>query len=184
MRLPFIITHPAAVFSSASFRSLFSPIRKYLDASSMVRVYFSQIGTSVIFKIVAPFQRLKQYHIHNGSMGFSSDGCWQQLHGNFTPSHACGCAAQCFEGVQRGSIIVLPVLSWPASRRACFAAGRWSLVPRGKSWRARRPARHRENVSDLALCCAGLRRFLCQGASGLSSFTVPGKGDGAARGQN
>ena len=26
-------------------------------------------------------------------MGFSSGGCWQQLHGSFTPSHACGCAA-------------------------------------------------------------------------------------------
>lgn len=36
------------------------------------------------------------------------DGCWQQLHGNLTPAHACGCAAQCFEGVQRGSIIIKP----------------------------------------------------------------------------
>ena len=34
------------------------------------------------------------------------DGCWLQLHGNLTPAHACGCAAQCFEGVQRGSIII------------------------------------------------------------------------------
>ena len=36
------------------------------------------------------------------------DGCWLQLHGNLTPAHACGCAAQCFEGVQRGSIIIKP----------------------------------------------------------------------------
>ena len=33
----------------------------------------------------------------------------KQLHGNFTPAHAYGCAAQCFEGVQRGSLIILPV---------------------------------------------------------------------------
>ncbi len=32
-----------------------------------------------------------------------------QLHGNLTPAHADGCAAQCFEGVQRGSIFNLPV---------------------------------------------------------------------------
>ena len=32
-----------------------------------------------------------------------------QLHGNFTPAHADGCAAQCFEGVQRGSLIILSV---------------------------------------------------------------------------
>ena len=36
-----------------------------------------------------------------------------QLHGSFTPAHADGCAAQCFEGVQRGSIIVLPVRRRP-----------------------------------------------------------------------
>ncbi len=36
--LPFKITQPAVGFSSASFRSLFSPMRKYFDASSMVSV--------------------------------------------------------------------------------------------------------------------------------------------------
>ena len=72
---------------------------------------------------------------YNTKMGFSSDGCWQQLHGSFTPSHACGCAAQCCEGVQRGSIIVLPVRSSPASCHACFAARCCSLCfsPTGKS---------------------------------------------------
>lgn len=39
------------IFSSAKRRSLFSPIRKYFDASSIVSVYFSQIGTSVLFVI-------------------------------------------------------------------------------------------------------------------------------------
>ena len=32
-------------------------------------------------------------------------GCWQQLHRIFTSAHADGCAEQCFEGVQFGSII-------------------------------------------------------------------------------
>ena len=45
--LPFNITQFAVGFSSTNFRSLFSPMRKYFAASSMVRVYFSQIGTSV-----------------------------------------------------------------------------------------------------------------------------------------
>lgn len=55
MRLPFRITQPAVGFSSASRRSLFSPIRKYLDASSMVSVYFSQIGTSLLLITWPPF---------------------------------------------------------------------------------------------------------------------------------
>ena len=36
------------------------------------------------------------------------NGYWPQLHGTLTPAHACGCAAQCFESVQRGSIIIKP----------------------------------------------------------------------------
>ena len=38
------------------------------------------------------------------------------VHGNLTPSHACGCAAQCFEGVQRGSLfngIMIPAHTPP-----------------------------------------------------------------------
>ena len=54
-RFPFTITQPASRFSSASFRNFFSPIRKYFDASSIVSVYFSQIGTSVLFIICTPF---------------------------------------------------------------------------------------------------------------------------------
>ena len=48
-RFPLTITQPASRFSSASLRNFFSPIRKYFDASSIVSVYFSQIGTSVLF---------------------------------------------------------------------------------------------------------------------------------------
>ena len=50
-----------------------------------------------------------------------TDGCWPQLHGNLTPAHTDGCAAQCFEGVQRGSLIILsvhprPQIATPVSR--------------------------------------------------------------------
>lgn len=48
-RFPLTITQPASRFSSASLRNFFSPIRKYFDASSIVSVYFSQIGISVLF---------------------------------------------------------------------------------------------------------------------------------------
>lgn len=49
------ITQSGTGFSSASFSSLLSPIRKYFAASSMVRVYFSQIGTSLLFILSSPF---------------------------------------------------------------------------------------------------------------------------------
>ena len=54
------------------------------------------------------------------------DGCWLQLHGNLTPAHAVGCAAQCFEGVQRGSLIILsvhprPQAATPVSRPSFVA---------------------------------------------------------------
>ena len=52
---PLIMTQPASIFSSASLRNFFSPIRKYFDASSIVSVYFSQIGTSVLFMLCTPF---------------------------------------------------------------------------------------------------------------------------------
>ena len=54
MRLPFKITQPAVGFSSASRRSLFSPIRKYLDASPMVSVYFSQRAFALVTGLLHP----------------------------------------------------------------------------------------------------------------------------------
>ena len=45
----FIMSQPASLFSSAKRLNLFSPIRKYFDASSMVRVYFSHTGISLLF---------------------------------------------------------------------------------------------------------------------------------------
>ena len=37
-------------FSSANLRNFFSPILKYLDASSMESVYFCQIGILFVFE--------------------------------------------------------------------------------------------------------------------------------------
>ncbi len=45
-------------------------------------------------------------HVIKAKRGRKTDGCWPQFHGNLTPAHD-GCAAQCFEGVQR-SLIILP----------------------------------------------------------------------------
>ena len=59
-------------------------------------------------------------------------------HGNLTPAHADGCAAQCFEGVQRGSIIIPNSESWPP---CCHARLQTGLLARlssylDGSWRA------------------------------------------------
>ena len=81
-----------------------------------------------------------------------------QLHGNLTPAHADGCAAQCFEGVQRGSIIVLPVRRRPQVATLVLQPGLIApLFPMGKaSWRTCRTARHRQNVS----VCPMMRRYI------------------------
>ena len=52
----------------------------------------------------------------------------KQLHGNLTPAHTDGCAAQCFEGVQRGSIFNPARVSSPASCHTCFAVWCCSLA--------------------------------------------------------
>ena len=46
-----------------------------------------------------------------------------QLHGNFTPAHADGCGAQCFEGVQRASIFDLPVRYHPQAATPALRPG-------------------------------------------------------------
>ncbi len=51
-----------------------------------------------------------------------------QLHRNLTSAHADGCAAQCFEGVQRGSIFDPAHVSSPAGCHACFAVRCLSLA--------------------------------------------------------
>lgn len=51
-RLPFHRRYGAFAFSSAIRRSFCSPIRKYAAASSTVREYFSQIGTSYFSDIL------------------------------------------------------------------------------------------------------------------------------------
>ena len=54
-------------------------------------------------------------------------------HGNLTPAHTDECAAQCFEGVQRGSIIVLPVRRRPQVATLVLQPGLIApLFPTGK----------------------------------------------------
>ena len=116
--------------------------------------------------------------LHNNPLSFAysrkrkrqkTDGCWPQLHGNLTPAHADGCAAQCFEGVQRGSIIILPVHPRPqAATPVCglvlsltCLVGVPSCGLATGSWRTGRPAPHRQIVSVCLMLPGG---FLCQGS--------------------
>ena len=112
----------ASGFSSANLRSFFSPMRKYLDASSMESVYFCQIGISFVFE--------------NGWL-------LAQLHGNFTPAHADGCGARCFAGVQCASIFDLPVCHRPQSAASALRPSVDRSLPKGRSWRTGRMARYR-----------------------------------------
>ena len=61
--------------------------------------------------------------------------------GSFTSAHADGCAEQCFEGVQFGSLF--NVLKFFANRLpVCFPALIWfALSEQGRSWRICRAAR-------------------------------------------
>ena len=85
----------------------------------------------------------------------NTDGCWLQLHGNFTPAHADGCAAQCFEGVQRGSIIILSMHPRLQAATLVFRSGVCRSPVTGVpscglktvSWRTNRLAQHRQIVS-------------------------------------
>ena len=120
--------------------------------------------------------------LQNRGDGHKTDGWWHQLHRNFTSAHACGCAAQCCVGVQRGSIVSvcaaayeLPTLGVDGSR---------SL--KGYEIMAHPPTRYIQNVSVALYCTGGLPSgFLFQGAAsgprqrketgkGLSCFSLRG----------
>ena len=153
-------------------------MRKYLDSSSMESVYFCQIGMSFVFKyntslkFVRPLSRgrcCKSKEAENGRP-------LARLHGNFTPAHACGCAAQCFEGVQRGCLIVLPMgrrlqAAIPDLRPCVFRSAVIGAYPMGLKWYhgapayrllqqpigflpagVDRPAGHIHVLGDLAVC--------------------------------
>lgn len=118
------------------------------------------------FKDNSPFPYLKKVD--------RTDGWWHQLHRNFTSAHACGCAAQCCVGVQRGSIVSvcaaayeLPTLGVDGSR---------SLI--GYEVMAHSPTRYIQNVSVALYCAGGLPTgFLFQGAaSGPQQREETGKG--------
>ena len=111
----------------------------------------------------------------------------KQLHGNLTPAHADGCAAQCFEGVQRGSLIILSV--HPRHRLphlfrglvlslTCLVGVPSCGLATG-SWRTGRPAQRRQIVS----VCLILRRRPPAGLSLSRSYlgTPRGKGENTQR---
>src|SRR5699024_9127566 len=82
-RLPFIMSQLASGFSSANLRSFFSPMRKYLDASSMESVYFCQIGISFVFKYntSCKFARPLSEDGVAKNKRQRTDGCWHSSTG-------------------------------------------------------------------------------------------------------
>ena len=179
----------ASGFSSANLRSFFSPMRKYLDASSMESVYFCQIGISFVFKyntsckLRVPFQRTVLQKIRGRKRMAAGTaprefhpGPWllAQLHGNFTPAHADGCGARCFAGVQCASIFDLSVCHRPQSAASALRPGVDRSLPEGKSWRTGRMARYRQNVS----VCLMLRRRPPAGLSLSRSYNGTPRGKG------
>ena len=73
----------ASGFSSANLRSFFSPIRKYLDASSMESVYFCQIGISFVLKYntSCKFARSLSEDGVAKNKRQKTDGCWHSSTG-------------------------------------------------------------------------------------------------------
>ena len=104
----------------------------------------------------------------------------KQLHGNLTPAHADGCAAQCFEGVQRGSLIILSV--HPRHRLPHLFRGLvlsltcLVVVPscglETRSWRTDRMARHKQECIRLPYTAA----LASQRAFFVKVGSVPGIG--------
>ena len=86
--------------------------RFYIHAPSAVR-FFSRFAYS------SPFQIQNHFMYQNRLNG----RLLAQLHGSFTPAHADGCGAQCFEGVQRASIFNLPVRRRPQAATLVLRPG-------------------------------------------------------------
>ena len=105
----------ASGFSSANLRSFFSPIRKYLDASSMESVYFCQIGISFVFKYSTSckFARPLSEDGVAKNKRQKTDGCWHSSTGISPRPMLMGGGARCFAGVQCASIFDLPVCHRP-----------------------------------------------------------------------
>lgn len=78
-RLPFIINQSGAGFSSASLRNFPSPILKYRAASSMVSVYFSQMGISFTAMQITSFLLPHIAHPLNVSIGPIGRGAFDWL---------------------------------------------------------------------------------------------------------
>ncbi len=98
-------------------------------------------------------------------------------HGNLTPAHACGCAAQCFEGVQRGSLFdwngshghALPHAVTDQQNRSpksSFLCGSWRAVCSARSIQECYPSAYAAQ-SALSRCnlggCKSARKGSCRG---------------------
>lgn len=110
-----------------------------------------------------------------GNRGLSSDGFWQSSTG-ISPLHGSHAALPIACDASNARTVAVREYHYPfcavVARKplACFLARCWSLVPgKGKSWRTRRMARHKKNVSDLPYaapplsCVAFFVKEQCQG---------------------
>ena len=172
----------ASGFSSANLRSFFSPIRKYLDASSMESVYFCQIGISFVFKYSTSckFARpLSEDGIAKNKRQ-KTDGCWHSSTGISPRPMLMGAAHDALRASNaRVSLTCLYVIAHrlphlfygPVLSLSCLAGGPSCGLATG-SWRTGRPAPRRQIVS----VCLMLRRRPPAGLSLSRSYNGTPRG--------
>ena len=174
-RLPFMMSQLASGFSSANLRSFFSPIRKYLDASSMESVYFCQIGISFVFKYSTSckFARPLSEDGVAKNKRQKTDGCWHSSTGISPRPMLMGAAHDALRASNaRVSLTCLYVIAHrlphlfygPVLSLSCLAGARPADLQQGHGAPADRL--HADRSYPSALCCAGdlPPGFLCQGA--------------------
>ena len=135
----------ASGFSSANLRSFFSPMRKYLDASSMESVYFCQIGISFVFKYntSCKFARPLSEDGVAKNKRQKTDGCWHSSTGISPRPMLMGAAHDALRASNaRVSLTCLYVIARRVPRPLCGQV--WiARSRRGGSWRTGRMARYR-----------------------------------------
>lgn len=172
----------ASGFSSANLRSFFSPIRKYLDASSMESVYFCQIGISFVFKYSTSckFARPLSEDGVAKNKRQKTDGCWHSSTGISPRPMLMGAAHDALRAsnarVSSTCLYViahrLPHLFYgPVLSLSCLAGGPSCELATG-SWRTGRPAPRRQIVS----VCLMLRRRPPAGLSLSRSYNGTPRG--------
>ncbi len=167
----------ASGFSSANLRSFFSPMRKYLDASSMESVYFCQIGISFVFKYntSCKFARPLSEDGVAKNKRQKTDGCWHSSTGISPRPMLMGAAHDALRASNaRVSLTCLYVIARRVPRPLC-----------GQVWiaRSRRgghgvPAVWLDTGQNVSVCLM-LRRRPPAGLSLSRSYngTPRGKGD-------